>query len=104
MSEQQARRQGPAVYKTDTGGELWHGDALDLIDQVPPFTCVFTDPPYCSGGRQTNQARRTVSKNKNFKDSDWINGDNMGAMTYLKWLRLSARYSTNARPRSLNCS
>ena len=76
-----------AAYKTANGGELWHGDALDLIPKLPEFTCVFTDPPYCSGGRQTNQARRVVSKNKNVTDENWIDGDNMGAMTYQSWLR-----------------
>ena len=86
-TERRGPTKDPAVYKTHNGGELWHGDALDLIAKLPEFTCVFTDPPYCSGGRQTNQARRVVSKNKNVSDENWIDGDNMGAMTYQRWLR-----------------
>ena len=75
------------AYETHNSAELWHGDALDLIPKLPEFTCIFTDPPYCSGGRQTNQARATVSKNRFVTSEDWIDGDNMGSQTYNKFLR-----------------
>jgi site-specific DNA-methyltransferase (adenine-specific) len=52
---------------------------------------IVTDPPYCSGGRQSTGERNAISKRRSMDDADWFLGDNMGTETYLWWMRLMAR-------------
>ena len=42
-------------YEAD-GITIYHGDALELLPDLPvQWGAVIADPPYCSGGRQQAQ-------------------------------------------------
>lgn len=69
--------------------ELWHGDALSLVDEMPEtIDCVLMDPPYCSGAR-TEAAKGTAEKSKMLRGSRWnakpLANDQMTATGYV-WL------------------
>ncbi len=60
----------PTWVSADSGSELYLGDALELLPQMPEESvdCIWTDPPYMlSNGGITCHAGRMVSVNK----GDW---------------------------------
>jgi DNA modification methylase len=66
---------------------LYHGDCLDLLMDLPPdvtFGAVIGDPPYCSGGRNQQQARQTFEKSGR---NEWFLTDQMGSDSYTWWMR-----------------
>ena len=79
-------------YASGERWELYEGDALDLLRTVPACSVdlVATDPPYSSGGHNPAAARNLITKSDR-EDEDWFLGDNMGADTYLWWMREIAR-------------
>lgn len=72
-------------YYSDDWVTIYHGDALDVVPGLSGLGAVVGDPPYCSGGRQQASARTVFSKS-GARDS-WFFTDNMGADSYVWWLR-----------------
>lgn len=84
--------------------QLYLGDCLDTLEQLPSNSVdgVVTDPPYCSGGRQQQQARSQITKNGSRSDDEWFTGDNMGTDSYVRFMRQIARESIRVcRPNSV---
>jgi DNA modification methylase len=72
-----------------TSAEIIHGDCLDVMRGMPDASvdAVITDPPYCSGGRQSVGARNAISKRRSMQNDEWFIGDAMGTDTYLWFMR-----------------
>ena len=88
----------------EDGFTIYHGDVLDVLKQLGPDSvdAIITDPPYCSGGRQTAGARNTISKSDTREDEQWFLGDNMGSDSYIWWMRQVAGAALTAcRPGSM---
>lgn len=82
-----------SIYKTDKV-ELFHGDSLEVMRQMNlakyRFDAIITDPPYCSGGMQPSQKRRSVvdKYSSAVEDLPSFLGDFLDQRNYLGWSRL----------------
>lgn len=77
-------------YYSEGNITIYHGDCLDILMDAPPsfvFDAVIGDPPYCSGGRNQQQARQTFEKSGR---SEWFLTDQMGSDSYTWWMRMIA--------------
>ena len=68
---------------------LYRADCLDILRALPAGSvdAVITDPPYSSGSRNAMGQRNLVTKNGGRANDAWFNTDNMGADTYMRWMR-----------------
>lgn len=68
-------------YFQDASVTIYHGDALEVMEQLSPCDAVVMDPPYCSGGF-TEAGRKRASgqglRSETIRDVGWFVGDNMG--------------------------
>jgi site-specific DNA-methyltransferase (adenine-specific) len=84
------------------GPGLYHGDAMDLMDAIPPGTVdlVLTDPPYSSGGAyRGDRVQPTQSKYHGGDVSSRppeFAGDGRDQLSYLAWTELWARKALRA--------
>jgi DNA modification methylase len=76
-------------YYADESVTLWHGDALEVMAQMPEASvdAVLTDPPYSSGGRRENTRTIRKSMTRAVEDDDWIRGDAMSTSGFVWLLR-----------------
>lgn len=74
------------------GADLYHGDCLAILPQLPgPFDAVVTDPPYSSGGQSKgDRARSTGAKYLNSNGGNYPDflGDTKDQRSYLHWSAL----------------
>lgn len=73
--------------------ELWHGDAIRVLDLIDaPVTALVTDPPYSSGG--LHQSDRAMATSKKYQNSEQrgryaeFSGDNRDQRSYEHWCAL----------------
>lgn len=98
MSDEAAARRAaelPAPIYQNASVTLYCADCMDILPLLPrdAYDAVVTDPPYSSGGRSQAAARNIVSKSEHDARpaDEWFLGDNMGADTYVRWMRQVAR-------------
>jgi site-specific DNA-methyltransferase (adenine-specific) len=90
-------------YYQESGITIYHGNALDLIPELPPYDALITDPPYSSGGQfRSDRMRRTVEK---YVNTDTITvrpefaGDNRDQRSFFAWATLWMAFaSATAKP------
>lgn len=80
-------------YYQDPLVTIYHGDALDVLAEIPSESVgiVFTDPPYSSGARNSAKMRARGSMRREsgtFGGDDWIGGDNLSAHGFAMLVRL----------------
>jgi site-specific DNA-methyltransferase (adenine-specific) len=80
-------------YYQDEAVCIYHGDALDILEQLPDESigCVFTDPPYSSGARNSAslRARKSMRREEGaYGQDNWIGGDNLSAHGFAMLVRL----------------
>ncbi|GJG88704.1 methyltransferase [Gemmatimonadetes bacterium T265] len=87
----------PRIYYSDRAIELWHGDALRVLDALVPASvdALITDPPYSSGG--FTRGDRVLEVHTKYVTSGTVQGgrgaaafagDNRDARSYLAWCTL----------------
>lgn len=70
--------------------ELWHGDALEILDALGPVHAVITDPPYSSGGAyRSDRSAPTTSKyqisHETARTYAAFSGDNRDQRSFELW-------------------
>jgi len=74
-------------YETELG-KLYHGDCIEIMQDLEPVDLILTDPPYSSGARQTNQlrARGAMIRNGKFQ-KQWFGTDNCSTAGFMFLMR-----------------
>lgn len=82
-------------YYADDLVELWHGDSLAVLAQLPSATAsaLITDPPYSSGGamrsdRMTGPVAKYIQTGSGNAALGGFSGDNRDARGYAYWSAL----------------
>ena len=82
----------PTPYYADDLVTIYHGEALDLIPDLPPLDAIITDPPYSSGGlHRSDRMQTTVTKYVSSTTEairHEFTGDNRDQRSYLAWVSL----------------
>ena len=79
-------------YYEKDGITIYHGDALSVIPDLPPFDAILTDPPYSSGGmHRSDRMQSTVTKyvlSGTAAPRHEFSGDNRDQRGYMAWVSL----------------
>ena len=83
----------PQPYYEHAGVTIYHGDVLDVIDQVDSFDALITDPPYSSGGMMRgDRSQRSTAQKYMRQDTQGVRtnftGDNKDQRAFLLWASL----------------
>lgn len=93
----------PAPYYQDDYVAIYHGDARNILPELPRFDAVITDPPYSSGGmvRGDRNARTSVKyrMTDTLKEDPDFPGDNRDQRSFQLWTSFwMADALSSARP------
>lgn len=79
-------------YYDEAGITVYHGDALEVLPELPEIGALVTDPPYSSGGLyRGDRVQRTVTKYTNsdtWRKPPEFSGDNRDQRSFLAWASL----------------
>lgn len=78
-------------YYDEDGITIYHGDMLDVVDDLEPVEVVVTSPPYnmgvTPGGNGRGFYRHRTQKARRFGDGYDASPDDMDPVEYDRWLR-----------------
>lgn len=74
-------------YYQDDQVTIYHGNAIDVLPELPPVDLVLTDPPYSSGGafRSDRSAPTTAKYVRALNFQNKFSGDNRDQRSFERW-------------------
>lgn len=100
---------GETPHFQSDGVRLYRGDALRLLDALPPASvdAVITDPPYCSGGttavERARDPREKYCQNGDARGRPSFGGDSRDQRSFIRWCTLWLSLCRDAAKESAYC-
>ena len=70
--------------------QIYNMDCLEGVEKIEDnsIDCIITDPPYCSGGRQTNSmvGKKSMRRGEKWLN-EWFGTDNMSTVAFMFFMR-----------------